>query len=218
MLFCHIESELAKLPKLRDQKGLQGLPSMAFLDAAGNVLVKIPYDQREVAGLRAAGARAKRYVELRTIAAADHPELGAEFLHLQLEEGQLTHQQAKARRAEVATCKDAPLLAKIDARIVDLEIGEVLREHLAAGATRASLGPRFLEVHRKGPHPSVHVSRGFWFAILECAEAERDPVAFQEGLAGLRAATVAVYPGAQWAVKMLADYEAKLRELQPRKV
>ena len=214
MLFCHIESELAKLPKLRDQKGLQGLPSMAFLDAAGNVLVKIAFDQRDVAGLRAAGARAKRYVELRAIIAADHPELGAEFLQLQLEEGQLTHQQAKARRTEVAAGKDAPLLAKIDARIVDLEIGEVLRERMAAGGTRASLGPRFLEVHRQGPHPSVHVSRGFWFAILEWAEAEHDPVAFEEGLAGLRTATMATYPDAEWAVKMLADYEAKLRALR----
>ena len=214
MLFCHIESELATLPKLREKKGLQGLPSMAFLDAAGEVLVKVDYARREVAGLRAAGARAMRYVELRKVVALDRPELGAEFLHLQLEEGQLTHLQAQSRRAEVAASKDVPQLAKIDARIVDLEISELLRKQLAAGSPRADLGPRFLEVHRKGPHPSVFVSRGFWFAILEWAEAERDPVAFEAGLAGMRAALAVTNPDAEWAVKLLADYDAKLRQLR----
>lgn len=217
MLFCHIASELSKHPKLREEKGLVGLPSLAFLDASGAVLVKVPFDQRTVDGLRAFGARAHRYVELRTATAAGDNGAAAAFLYMQMEERQLSHQQAKACRAAIEAIDDIDLAARIDARIIDLEVEAALRAQSTARAPRADLGPRFLEMHRSGPHPSEHVSRGFWFAILEWAEAQSDVDVFTEGLDGMRRSLETTDPGATWVPRLLGDYEAKLRALRARR-
>lgn len=214
MLFCYIESELATPPELRKRKGLTGLPSVAFLDAGGDVLVTVPFDRRTMDGLRAHGARAGRYVELRTAAAAGDLRAGAEFLRMQLEERQLSLAQATARQAALGEIGDTELAETIGARIVDLEIEAALRAQSTAKKPRAALGPEFLEIHRNGPHPSVHVSRGFWFAILEWAEQERDVEAFEAALEGMRRALRTTDPDAAWVPRLLGDYEQKLRALR----
>ena len=217
MLFCHVASELSQHPKLREEKGLVGLPSLAYLDASGAVLVKVPFDQRTLDGLRAVGARAHRYVELRTAAASGDSAAAAAFLYMQMEERQLSLEQAKACRDSIETIEDANLAARIDARIIDLEVEAALRAQSTARAPRADLGPRFLAMHRNGPHPSPHVSRGFWFAILEWAEAEPDVDVFSEGLAGMRRSLATTDPDATWVPRLLGDYEAKLRALRARR-
>ncbi|MBK8976812.1 MAG: hypothetical protein IPM29_12915 [Planctomycetes bacterium] len=215
MLLCQIESELAGHPRLREQKGLVGLPSVAFLDAAGTVLVQVPFDHRTVDGFRASGARAHRYVRLRERADTD-PAAAAGFLLMQLEERQLSLDAARARRASIAELDAADLAARIAARIVDLEVAAALDAARTAGDARATLGPRFLAMHRDGPHPSPYVSRGFWFAMLEWAEARRDPAVFEEALAGMRASLATTDPDATWVPRLLADQEAKLRALRDR--
>jgi hypothetical protein len=212
--FCHIESKVAgsKNQDLRTQKKLMGLPSLAFLDADGVVLVTVPFDERTVAGVLQYGRRAEEYVRLRTAVAAGDADARAPFLRLQLEEGHLELAAAIATRERIGTIADADLRAAIDAMLVDLRIGTELR---AVGQKeRYTLGKRFYAILQAGPQPSVRVSRGFHYAMLEWAERERDVVAFGAALADFTRVLAITDPGKPWVEPMLERYRATLAGLE----
>lgn len=212
--FCHIDSKVAgnKHPELRTQKKLMGLPSLAFLDAVGTVLVTVPYEQRTVAGVLQCGRRAEEYVRLRAAVAAGDAQSGAPFLRMQLEEGHLELAAAIACRERIGTIADAELRAEIDAMLVDLCIGTELR---AVGQKdRHTLGKRFYERLLAGPQPSVRVSRGYHYAMLEWAERERDVVAFGAALADFTRVLAITDPGKPWVAPMLARYRATLAGME----
>lgn len=189
-----------------------GLPSLAFLDAEGNVLVVVPFDARTVQGVLQAGKRAEQYVALRAALAAGDDKAKAPFLRLQLEERQLELAAAVAAREGLPTNEDAALLAAIDTLIVDLRIATELR---AVGQEeRHTLGKRFYAQLRNGPKPSVRASRGFHYAMLEWAERERDATAFREALDDFTRVLAIADPESAWVAPMLDRYQAKLRELQ----
>ncbi|MBK9387083.1 MAG: hypothetical protein IPN34_19890 [Planctomycetes bacterium] len=193
---------------LREQKKLINMPSLAFLDAEGEVLVKVPFDQRTVASVLDRGRRAEQYVALRAAVAAGDAKAGAPFLLLQLEEGQLELEAAMERRARVGSIEDAALRAAIDALIVDLRISNELR---AVGQEELhTLGKRYYEQLQNGPQPSVQVSRGFYFAILDWAERERNTVAFEAALADLTRVLAITNPGKPWVDRLLERYRETL--------
>jgi hypothetical protein len=207
-----------KYPDLRSRKGLLGLPSIAFLDAEGTVLVNVPVDRRSVDGFAEVGARAREYVRLRAASARGEVAAQAAFLLMQLEERQVDLADATRRRqawTDARRAIDRELLAAIDRRVVDLRIETAVR--VAGQKERHTLGPRFLRQLREGPRPSAHVSRGFWFAILEWAERERDVAAFRAGYEGMKGALAVTDPGEPWVENLLARYRAKLDELRREK-
>jgi hypothetical protein len=209
-LFCNIAVP-GRADPLREARQLSGYPSVAWLDGAGDVVMPVPYQDRTVAGFRRSLARAQEYVRLRAASADGDTEATVRFLHMQLQEHQVDHATALRRRAALET-DDAELLAAIDQLLVDLGIGEEIR---AAGQQgRHRLGPRFLAMLEDGPRPSPQVSRGFWYAILEWAERERDAAAFRRGLDAFRTALRTTDPDAPWVGPLLARYEAQLRELE----
>jgi hypothetical protein len=165
-----------------------------------------------VAGLSESGRRAERYVALRAAVAAGRSEAGPPFLLLQLEEAQLELAAATAARERLGTIADEALRTEIDARLVDLRISTQLR---AVGqADRHTLGKQFFAVLRHGPRPSVRVSRGFHYAMLEWAERERDAVAFRAALADMERVLAITDPGKPWVEPLLARYLATLAGLQ----
>lgn len=197
---------------LRERKQLVGLPSLAFLDAEGEVLVKVPFDAFTIDGLRGAGRRAERYVALRAAAAAGKVEAEAPLLLLRLEEGQLELPAALAARERLGAIADAELAAAIEARLVDLRIGTALR---AAGqAQRYRLGPQFFAMLRDGPKPSVHASRGFHYAMLEWAERERDAAAFRIALDDLSRVLAITDAGKPWVEPLLARCRDTLMQFE----
>lgn len=226
MLFCHIDSRVAgrKHATLRKDTGLTGLPSLAFLDGEGRVLVRVPTDERTVEGFRRAGARAERFVQLREASATGDLRAAAEFLRMQLEERQLDHHAALQRRRALSSSgmedarddakpkPDARTLAIIDGMLIDLGVSTDLRK--ATQKRRYTLGPRFLEMWREGPKPTARVSRGFWFAILEWAEREKDAKVFAEALDGMRASLAVTDPGKSWVPGLLRRYETTLARLR----
>ncbi len=191
-----------------------GLPSLAFLDADGEVLVQVPAQDRTVESIRRTLARSETWVRLRRAAAEGDAEAAGRFLLMQLEEHRLEFAAATKQRAALDPSLDRALLAALDVRLFDLEISAAVR---AVGqAERHTLGPRFFAMLRDGPRPSPHVTRGFWFAILEWAERERDPKAFAAGLEGMREALAITDPGATWIPGLLGRYEKTLVELRKR--
>ena len=216
MLFCHIDAKVAgwKNPDLRNEKKLTGLPSLAFLDADGNVLVTVPFDERTVAGVLQHGRRAEEYVRLRAAVAAGETKAGAPFLLLQLEEGQLELGAATAFRERLSAIADAALREDIDARLVDLRIATELR---AVGqAERHTLGKAFYAQLKNGPKPSLRVSRGFHYAMLEWAEREGDAVAFCGALDDMARVLAITDPGKPWVEPLLERYRATLAGLRHR--
>ena len=210
MLFCNVAVPGREDP-LRESRGLTGYPSVAWLDTAGEVLIEVPFAARDVAGFRASLARAREYLRLRIASAERDHEATARFLLMQLEEHQLEHEPALARRGALEF-DDAELLARIDLLLIDLGISAALRSF--GQKRRHELGPKFLAMLDDGPRPSPHVSRGYWYAILEWAERERDGATFRRGLDGFRAALRITDPGASWVGPLLRRYEAKLRDLE----
>lgn len=214
MLFCHIDSKVEgrKHPDLRREKKLQGLPSLAFLDQEGRVLIKVPHRQRTIPGLRKAADRAVEYLRLRTQSAgADaKPRAKALFLRMQLQERQLP--LAEAMRARKGLEVDKALLAELDLLILHLSIQDRLRRVGQKG--RADLGPAFWKMWTEGPKPGPRVGRGFWYAILEWAERDRKVDVFAKALESFRASLGVTDPEASWVPGLLQRYQTKLAALR----
>lgn len=218
MLFCHPESEAkaAKHQGLGKQKGLQGLPGIAFFTADGEVVVQVPPAAHSVARFARYAERAQQLLRWRAAAAKGDARAAAALLVAQLEERQLDRAAAEAARGQLAD-ETPSERARLDELLLDLRIGEEL---LAAGpdaANRRALGKRYLAMLATGPRPSPLVSRGFWFVVLEHAEAVGDAEGFDVGLVGLRGNVERTANGAEWGTRLLAEYEAKRARLRPRK-
>ncbi|MHC4078642.1 MAG: hypothetical protein ACYST0_09425, partial [Planctomycetota bacterium] len=154
MLFCHIDSKVKGRPHatLRKDKGLMGLPSIAFLDATGQVLIQVPYDARTVDGFRRTGARAQEYVALRKAAAAGDEQATTRFLIMQLEERQVLLVAARTRDAKLK--KVTPKQRKhLDELLLNLEISTVARAAGRDRKKRRATGKRFLKMLKDGPRP-----------------------------------------------------------------
>jgi hypothetical protein len=215
VLFCGIDSKAKgwKYGNLREQKGLRGIPSLAFLEADGSLVIYVPPKKRTVAGIHSTGERAAEFLRLRAATAGGDHAAAAQFLVMQLEERQVTLDDAVARRARVEPTKDQA--TTLDRMILHLRIST---EMAAKGQKRRhELGPRFLEMWTNGPKPGLDVSRGFWFAILEWAERERRTTEFATALEGLRRSVQHSDPGALWIPNLLVRYEKILDRLQTAK-
>ncbi len=196
---------------LREAKKLQGIPSTAFLDPDGVVLIKVRYDRRRsVAGIAKAGERAKRYIELRTKSVSDDKARIAFFI-MQLEERQL---DLKTATKTYAALKDLPGEQRelLDTHLLDLRISTELRANGQAG--RKTLGEAYWNMWRKGPRPSVKVSRGYWYAILEWAKHERDLEVFEQAIEAFGAQLEITDKGEAWVAPLLARYKKQLAELR----
>lgn len=218
MLFCHPESDAkaAKHKGLGKQKGVVGLPGIAFFDGNGDLVVAVPPSEHSVAQFRDYGRRAQQMLQWRDAAAAGEPRAAAAWLVAQLEERQLARDAALARRRLLHDETPAER-ARLDELLLDLRIGEELRVVHNDRQRRRELGKQYLAMLATGPRPSPAVSRGFWFVILEHCEAATDVRGFEIGLEGLRREVERSARGAEWGVKLLAGYEATLAKLRGAK-
>lgn len=215
VLFCHPESDAkaAKHKGLGKQKGVTGLPGIAFFTADGEVVVQIPASPHSVAQFEHYQQRAQQLLQWRAAAAKGEARAAAALLVAQLEERQLDRKAALARRAALHDETEAER-ARLDELLLDLRIGEELLPVQSDTAARQRLGARFLAMLREGTRPSADVSRGFWFVILEHSEAAGDADGFGLGLDGLRRNVARTSNGAEWGTKLVAGYEAKLARLR----
>jgi hypothetical protein len=203
-------------PNLHKTTGATGLPDLAFFDAAGTLLLKIPYTRRKTgAAIAAGGTRAERYVELRARAAQDDPRARVEFLIMQLEEGQLTTREADARRrtATGATPEEAKLL---DQLLLELRVGDVLRGAPRGEGGRAKAGRELAKWWAEGKRPRPIASRGWWYAILAHADQAGDLQLFDQALAALEQDLNTTDKGAAWIPRTLEIYRKMRAALADR--
>lgn len=216
VLYCHVGQPKAKgIVDHRDRLGLTGLPSVAFLDADAKVLVRVTTDDRSVDGFLATGRRARRYVSLRSSAATDD-EAAAALLVMQMEERQVS--LADARRRQDALPRDLPkrLRARVAALVGDLEISAIISAAGRDKEKRRAAGKQLVPLLRGPKHPTDRVTRGFWYVILEHAEAAGDRALFQAALDDFAKALRRTDPGKPWVDNLLERYRKKL-DAMPRK-
>jgi hypothetical protein len=218
VLYCHPESEAkaAKHKGLGKQKGVVGLPGIAFFDGNGDLVVAVPPSEHSVAQFRDCGKRALQMLQWRDAAVRGEPRAAVAWLVAQLEERQLARAAALARRGQLHDETPAERV-RLDELLLDLRIGEELSAVHGDSQRRRDLGKQYLAMLATGPRPSPAVSRGFWFVILEHCEAAGDARGFTTGLEGLRRNVERTARGAEWGVTLLSGYEAKLAKLQAAK-
>ena len=200
----------AGLPR---ELGLTGAPRIGFFAADGQLLLEVPPAVHTVARFASFAAQTRELLALRAGAAHGDPRAQAGLLIFGIEHRQVTHRAALTERARLQDETPAER-QRLDGLLLDMDIGERI---LAAGQDRAKrrqVGGEFLAMLRAGTRPTADVTRGFWFVILEHAEAQRDAPAYETALAGLRSQLMRTDPDATWARTLLESHTQVLERLR----
>ncbi|MBI3270289.1 MAG: hypothetical protein HYZ53_14865 [Planctomycetes bacterium] len=192
VLFCHITSQVPTDPyqNLLEEKGGNGFPFLAVLDAEGGVLAQ--HDgARSAAAFEAtvtkAQATAKELDELRKKADGGDEAAKIDLLLRQCELGHVKPDQAKARLAEL---KNVPKekQAKLDGFLANGEVMQVAQSMDGKDPQKMlEAGKKFAEMRKAGRVPTdEQMFQVFWILTLGYAESQKDAALFEEGLNALK--------------------------------
>ena len=196
---------------LRDYGG-RGFPYLIYMDADGN---KIGQPQgRDVESLKKGAAQAQSLLELRAKVAGGDTSLAADLLVAELELNVLTYEEAKQSRDALVAPKKGKRkwkakIGQIDALLVGLEVDSLLA---AAGRdvdARAELQKTFYQMAKDGKVPGKF-NRGFWYAAMEEAKAQKDADIFEQGYN----AHLEAYGSNSRAKPMLDKLKQELKDLK----
>lgn len=204
MPFLHVTTRIegAAHDGLLKDKGGRGFPTLMFLDAEGNILAQ--QGDRSVAGFEATLASLQRWRDLKQRADKGDKGVEVDLLLVELQLGKVKFADGKARAARI------PMLtgeqkAQLDQLLLDAEVGELL-EADDEGAAKT----RLAEIAASGRQPSKEHRTGFWYALSQHAEAQKDLALFEKAYEGLKA-ELADEPR---AAKFLEDLGKKLEEMK----
>jgi hypothetical protein len=192
VLFCHITSQVAgeKYPKLLSEKGGRGFPTLAFLDAAGDVVARHDGD-RTVDLFEATAASGRSFIDLRTKAAAGDKDakIDYELARLALDAETVKFDDAKKRVADLGELGGAAR-KKADALLTDIEAMDIM-SGISKG--RPAAVKRAYDMRKAGRTPSERVGLGFWYLVMEGSEAASDAATYEEALGVVKARTFQRY-------------------------
>jgi hypothetical protein len=188
VLFCHVTTGIEKEPneKLLSEKGGQGFPYLVFMDAEGRVLSRHE-GQRNVEGFNKTLGEARGFLELKKKAEGGDKDAVQDLFMRQLDLGHFKAEEARKKLAEMA---DLPKEKrdKAEARIVELEFGEILATVTQQKKTRVEAGRRFSEMKKAGRIPAGEQETAiFYTLIMDAAESDKDAAAFEDALNALKA-------------------------------
>jgi len=217
--FCHVTTTV---PRSKDQDlpkrlGFVGAPKVAFLDAAGRVLLEVTPGPagHTVERFAEVAAETKELLSLREKTAAGDARAGAGLLILELEHRLVPLVTGLLRRGSLRD--ETPAEKKrLDELLLNLAIGE---EIVAAGADRArrrELGRRYWKLLQSGAGAGAEVTRGYWFVIGEYADEERDLAAGEAAYEGLSRNLEKAAPGAAWATRLLDERRTAVEKLRQK--
>jgi len=164
----HIEGH--PYDKLLQEKGFGGYPSLAFMDAEGEILAV--QGDRSVDGFRNTYNSVQAYADLQARVAAGEKGLGVEMMVAEWDLGKLKWEDAKKRADgfDKLTAKQKKVVGQIvlDAEVV--ERAKSTRDEEKAKAVYA----RFKELADKGYMPGEKAEGAFWRTILNGADQAED--------------------------------------------
>lgn len=183
MLFLHNTSRVEDepYPKLLQEKGFGGFPSLCFMDAEGNVLTQP--QARSVAAFRESHASTKALTALRQKGDKATPAEQRELFLAELKLGLIKAGEIQARADKVKlTDADKSLVA---GKLVDAQIGEVMSNARTAGPDKTI--EALVAIHKSGRKPSADVSPSYWVQLLNHAAKQKDGALADEAYAALEA-------------------------------
>lgn len=183
MLFLHNTSRVEDepYPKLLQEKGFGGFPSLCFMDADGNVLTKP--QARTVASFRESHASTKALTVLRAKGDKTTPAEQRELFLAELKLGLVKAADIQAR-ADKVKLSDADK-ALVAGKLVDAEIGEAMANARTAGPEKTA--EALVAIHKSGRKPSGDVSPNYWVQLLSHAAKQKDGALADDAYAALEA-------------------------------
>ena len=164
-------------PRLLQEKGFGGFPSLCFMDADGNVLVR--QSARAVAAFDATATRLKSLFELRAKVeslraddskAADAAKAERELLFVEMELQCVAADVAKQRAEKLGLGKDD--MAVVEQYLVGAEIRELRSKARELGPEETS--KRIAEMAKAGKTPPKDQESFFWQMALTWASKNGD--------------------------------------------
>jgi hypothetical protein len=169
-------------PTLLQDKGFRGFPSLAFMDAEGEVIHT--QGDRSVAGFQRSFTALDVLAKIDEKAAADDPAAATKLFLAKLALDKFEFEAAVAERAKLTAVTDEEAL-EIEEMLTNLEVQHVMKE---AGRDRAAAGKRFAAMYADGKVPTGFAARAFFSAIMAHAEAEGDADLFEQAMDAMKEA------------------------------
>jgi hypothetical protein len=173
VLFVHNTSQVEDepYPKLLQEKGFGGFPSLAFMDADGNVVVKP--SARSVSSfeetLTKASEQMKRRHELTAKAKAGDAAAQKELFLMDLELGGMTAEQLNEGAKKLQLSKEEK--TKVDEALTDLELKSIAAK---TRGDRDAAAEQIAGLAKAGRRPSKGQAFGFWSMTLQHAAKAKD--------------------------------------------
>jgi hypothetical protein len=156
-----------KYPRLLREKNFSFFPTLAFMDAAGNVLSQHPKQTPE--GLHEGMAQAKHVAELRGKGDKATPAEQKELLMIEMKAGMLKRDELQARADKLSlTAEEKALVA---GKVLDLEVADIIAGARKNGPEKT--GEALAALLAAGKTPSDD-NTSFWGGVLRHASTKKD--------------------------------------------
>ena len=180
MLFLHVTSQVTTDPHqgLLREKGFGGFPSLAFMDADGNVVAK--QGDRSVAGFQ---TTLNRLAKVKELSGKTDDGSFVELTFAKVDLGSLKASEAKTQLTGKTLSKDQS--AKLESLMLDEEI-MTLRSSAKSREDMDAVGAKLVEMKKAGRIPTGSTVATFWQTIASHAESKKDAPLFEEAFTALK--------------------------------
>ncbi len=194
-------------PTLLREKGFGGFPSLAFMDAEGEVLTSPR--QRSVEGFNATLDGLQNYLTLKEKAANGDKTVANALFLAELDLGKVEFAEATARFAELRGFT-ADEKKNIESQIVGLEFTSMISEVRQLGLGIAAARKRAADMAKASRAPSGQMAGQFWTYCMRHADTDEDGKLYEESLTHLKK----IYADNPRFQADLPDLETRLKELK----
>lgn len=179
MLFLHNTSRIEgeKYDKLLSEKGFRGFPSLAFMDAEGEVLTSSM--ARKVTSFEQTAAALAQVAEL---SKADKEgklegDAAAKFILASIDLGKMDLAEATRRRGAIKGPLSAASTGDLDAKMTDLEVTSIIAKHQEEAAPKRNELMQSLRPAAGGEPPSVEERQEVTTKLTEIANQVNENIA-----------------------------------------
>ncbi len=191
---------------LLQEKGFGGWPSLAFMDAEGEVLAS-PAGQ-SVDGFNKTLNAVEAYLELKAKAHSGDKSVANDLFVAEMQLGKLGFAEATTRYAALKGLS-AEQRERIDAELIDLEVADIVGKVNSGKLTPDEATPTLAQMAKADRIPTGMYAQLFWSVVLQHAEQNKDVKLFERGITAFKDLLAG-----QGQDELLADMEKRLKALK----
>ena len=208
VLFLHNTSRVddEPYPRLLQDKGFGGFPSLAFMDAEGEVIASPT--SRSVSAFNSTLTAVESYLELKARADGGDKSVANALFVAEMGFDKLDFDEATARFAKLRGFT-ADEKKTIESQIVGLEFTSMISEVRQLGLGQEAARKRAADMAKAGRAPSGQMAGQFWTYCLRHADSDEDGKLYEESLTHLKK----IYADNPRFQADLPDLETRLKEL-----